>query len=287
MVHISSDADLLGRIVHTHLPILADVATTIEDLSDAIDGLLTQDRARRIRSDRLAAVGAFTEQVRQARERALRGRFDLKPLSWERIGYELEKALDKDAVIVPEIGTQKEKLLSQMKFGEENKLRVGRTTGSALGWGAGAALGVQLALPDRQVVSILGDGGFLFGQTETLWSIARHEAPLLMVIMNNHCYNETRNRNLSSAGRQYQTGKDLTSYLGHPDVDFTKIAAAYGIRGEKVRDPNDLGPALQRAVRNMREGRAVLMDIEVKPDGILSESTWYPRHSVAEIRKKG
>ena len=37
----------------------------------------------------------------------------------------------------------------------------------------------------------------------------------------------------------------------------------------------------------MREDRAVLMDIEVKPDGILSESTWYSRHSVAEIRKKG
>jgi len=40
------------------------------------------------------------------------------------------------------------------------------------------------------------DGGFLFGQSEALWSIARYEAPMLLVIMNNHLYNETRARNI-------------------------------------------------------------------------------------------
>ena len=171
-------------------------------------------------------------------------------------------------------------------MGHEDKLRIGRTTGSALGWGVGAALGVQLALPDRQVVAMQGDGGILFGQTETLWSISRYDAPVLIVVMNNHSYNETRNRNLSFGGTQFKTGKDLTSYLGDPDVDFSKIAAAYNIKGEKIFDPDDLGPALQRAVKTMREGRPYLLDLEVERDGIFSENTWRSPFSIAQLRNQ-
>lgn len=282
VVHVSFDAEQLGATVRTHLPVLSDVSTAINDLADAIDSLVTNDRLDKIRASRMGQINAFKGLIQQSRQMALQARFDQKPLSWERVGYELEKALDKDAVIVPELGTQQDKLLSQMKFGPDNKLKLGRTTGGTLGWGVGAALGAQLGLPDRQVVNLLGDGGFLFGQTETLWSIARYEAPLLMVVMNNHSYNETRNRNLGRGGVQFQREKDLTSYLGSPDVDFTKIAAAYGIPGEKVQNPQDLGPALQRATQQMKEGKAVLLDVEIAPDGILSNSTWYPRFSIAE-----
>src|SRR5438034_11751960 len=108
----------------------------------------------------------------------------------------MEPTLEQDSVHVPEVGTAKPELLKQLKFGNENKLRIGRTTGSALGWGVAAALGVNVALPERQVVSIQGDGGFLFGQTETLWSISRYDAPMLIVVMNNHVYNDSRVRNM-------------------------------------------------------------------------------------------
>jgi len=104
-------------------------------------------------------------------------------------------------------------------------------------------------------------------------------------VMNNHSYNETRNRNLAAfTGRQFQTGKDLTSYLGDPDVDFAKIAEAYSIKGEKVHDPQDLGSALQRAVKAMKGGRPYLLDLEVARDGIFAESTWHSEFSVAELR---
>ena len=95
------------------------------------------------------------------------------------------KALDKDAVIVPELGTEYYKLYRQLRLGGANKQRIGRTKGDALGWGVAAAFGVNVALPDRQVVALQGDGGFLFNQSEALWSIARYEAPMLIVIMNN------------------------------------------------------------------------------------------------------
>ena len=283
LVHVSSDPDLIGNRNFTDLPVLAHADSFISDLSDALDGVLTKDRMKRIGKERLEALGSFKQQVQRSREIALRANFDNTPIAWERVGYELEKALDEDAVIVPEIGSQNGKLFNHMKLGHGAKRRIGRTTGSALGWGVGAALGVQMALPDRQVVSLQGDGGMLFGQTETLWSISRYDAPLLIVVMNNHCYNETRNRNLSaSAGQQFQTGRELTSYLGDPDVDFAKIAEAYSIKGEKIYDPKDLGSALKRAVKTMKDGRPYLLDLEVARDGIFAESTWHSGFSVAK-----
>jgi thiamine pyrophosphate-dependent acetolactate synthase large subunit-like protein len=286
IVHVNSEPDLLNRIALTDLVIASDIRGAIRDLSDALDGILTKDRLGRIRSERLKEVSAFTSKLRQAREEALRARFDHSPLSWERVGYELEKILDKDAVIVPENGTQDTKLLSQLKLGGENKLRIGRTAGSALGWGIGAALGVNLALPERQIVALQGDGGFMFGQSETLWSISRYDAPMLIIIMNNRGYNETRIRNMNGRGAQYMAAKDLTSFLGSPDIDFTKIAEAYNIKGEKVSQSTELAPALQRALKIMRAGRPVLLDIRVAREGTFGESEWHQRYSISEIRDR-
>ena len=240
-VHVSHDPNILGRPYPVDLTIASDVRLAIRDLSDAVDGLLTRDRISRIRTSRLAEISAFTAQLNVSVETAMRAFFDRSPLSWERVGFELERALDKNAVIVPELGTQAYKLMRQLKIGGENKLKFGRTIGSALGWGVGASLGVNLALPDRQVVALQGDGGFLFGQSEALWSIARYQAPMLIVIMNNHLYNETRARNSNNGGRLFEAGKDYNGYLGDPNVDFVKIAEAYSLKGEKVRSGQRAG----------------------------------------------
>jgi thiamine pyrophosphate-dependent acetolactate synthase large subunit-like protein len=287
IVQISHDPNTLGRSVITDLSILSEVRSAINDLSNAVDGMLTKERIAKIRANRLAEISAFTNQLKQSREIALRARFDDSPLTWERVGYELERALDADAVIVPELGTEYYKLLRQLKLGGANKQKFGRTKGDALGWGLAAAFGVNLAFPDRQVVAIQGDGGFLFGQSETLWSIARYEAPMLIVIMNNHLYNESRDRNMLNAGPLYEAGKDFNGYLGDPNVEFTKIAEAYGLKGEKVKVASELPGALQRCTKMMRDGKAVVLDIDIAPDGpSLSQPTWYQRYSLADVRKK-
>jgi benzoylformate decarboxylase len=120
-----------------------------------------------------------------------------------------------------------------------------------------------------------------------LWSVARYEAPMLIVIMNNHTYNESRARNMLNGGTFYEAGRDFNGYLGDPNVEFTRIAEAYGLKGEKVKAAGDLAPALQRSLRSMRDGKAVVLDIDVEVDGApLSQPAWYQRHSIAEIRRK-
>jgi thiamine pyrophosphate-dependent acetolactate synthase large subunit-like protein len=287
IIHVSHDPDILGKAHPVDVAIASDLRLALRDISIALDGILTRPRLEAIRSARLAEVTELNRKLRQARDMALRGRFNKTPLSWERVGYELEQALEPDAVIVPEVGTQWDKLLGQLKLGYGNKPKFGRTTGSALGWGMAAAFGVNVALPERQVVAIQGDGGFLFGQSETLWSIARYEAPMLIVLMNNRVYNDSRSRNNHSDDALYREGRDYSGYLGDPNVEYTRIAEAYHLRGEKVRTPDELAPALQRALRSMREGKAVLMDIDIAPDHQpMANPTWYQRHSLAEIRNR-
>lgn len=287
IVHISHDPNTLGRAIIPDLSILSEQRLAIRDISDALDGMLTKDRMAKIRATRLAEVSKLTAELKQSRETALRARFDNSPLIWERVGYELEKALDKDAVIVPELGTEYYKLLRQLSLGGANKQRIGRTKGNALGWGMAAAFGVNVALPERQIVAIQGDGGFLFSQSEALWSIARYQAPMLIVIMNNRLYNESRDRNMLNGGPLYEAGKDFNGYLGDPNVEYAKIAEAYGLKGEKVENANELAPALQRCLKSMRDGKAVILDIAIAADGpALSQPTWYQHYSLADIRKK-
>ena len=158
--------------------------------------------------------------------------------------------------------------------------------GSALGWSMGAALGIKLALPDRQVCCMVGDGAVMFGQFESLWTAARHEIPVIFVVFNNRSYNETRLRHLSGGGKMAQQKKDLVNYLGNPDVAFADAARAFGVKGELVKDPGELKAAIKRAAVATRDGKPYLLDVLVERTGTLAESTWYPKVSVAEMRQK-
>jgi len=286
LIHVSCDYECVGRRFVPELGIVASVESVIPELSDALDGYLTAARQKTIRDERLARISDVIKGVRDAREMAFRANFDSAPLSWERVGHELERALGPNTIVVPELGTQKNKLLCQLNIGPGGKRRIGRTRGWSLGWGASAALGVQLASPNDHVLALQGDGGFLFGQTEALWSASRYSAPMLFVIMNNHAYNETRNRTLARGGPQYLLEHDMTSYLGDPDVDFAKIAAGYNIEAAKARNAESLQTCLKRAVRVIDSGRPFLLDIEVKRDGILASSTWHPDLSMGKPGKR-
>jgi thiamine pyrophosphate-dependent acetolactate synthase large subunit-like protein len=208
------------------------------------------------------------------------------------VGAELNRLLDRDAIIVPELahntwrGLGENTALTQFAFGPGEKRRIGRTIGTALGWGIGAAIGVKLAQPDRQVVALQGDGGFMFGQAESLWTMARYDVPVITVIFNNRSYNGPRNAILGRGGRQALTGRDMTCYLGDPDVDFAKVAAGFGVKGEVVRVPDEIGPAVQRAIATARDGKPYLLDVAIGRTGLAAASTWYPKFSLAAIRNR-
>jgi thiamine pyrophosphate-dependent acetolactate synthase large subunit-like protein len=143
-----------------------------------------------------------------------------------------------------------------------------------------------LAQPDRPVVAMMGDGAFLFGGPQGLWSMARYRSPVTSIVWNNHSYDVERTGMFSGGGRQFEAGRDMVCYLGDPDVDYTKIAAGLGVEGEVVLDAASFRPALQRAQKANIEGRPYLIDLHAPRHGQGATSTWHPDYSVAALRKR-
>jgi len=222
--------------------------------------------------------------MREFRQTIARENAQRTPVSLERIGLELESGLDKDTCYVCDVDSGKtiDPLLS---FGGSDKQYIG-TGPNVLGWGLAAAFGAKLARPDVPVVSVVGDGSFCFSGPQPLWTQSRYKAPIINIVLNNHSYNNERNRIWHYGGRQFQTGRDMTCYLGSPDVDYAKAAEAFGVEGEVVKEPDKLKGAIERAKRATADGRPYLLDIHTYRDGVGAASSWHPPYSVADLRQR-
>lgn len=109
-----------------------------------------------------------------------------------------------------------------------------------LGFGFPTALGVKAALPDRVVVSISGDGGFMYGMPE-LATAVQHGIGLVTVVFNNGSFgNVRRDQQRTFDGRLI--GADLAN------PDFVKLAESFGAAGYRVRSPGELRPVLENAI---------------------------------------
>ena len=287
IIDVRIEASDIGTDYPLYLGVAADVKQVAQDLVSAIKSMVTAERLEKIRGDRMEQTRQFTARLRQARLQAMKADWDKVPLTWERVASDINDTLERDACLVTEFGTEGPKALKCFTFAEGEKTLIGRTSGACLGWGVGAAVGAKIAQPDKQVVSMQGDGGFLFGgQPMALWTMSRYQIPVINVIFNNRSYNETRERSFAEGGRQAQTGKDMLSYLGDPDVDFVKLAAAFGVPGEQLTTPDQIKPAMKRAIKAAQDGKPYLIDALVGRTGHGAELASYPKFSVAAIRER-
>ncbi|MBI4490395.1 MAG: thiamine pyrophosphate-binding protein [Deltaproteobacteria bacterium] len=286
IIHARVETDDLARIFPTHFSVTGDVGHTLRDLTDAVKSMLTKERIEAIRQPRMEAAAKFTSMLRESWRKAAQARWNRSPMPWERVVFELDKAMDKDAVVVQEIADNK-RTERWISYGEEGgRTLMGRTTGQCLGWGVGAALGVKLAWPDRQVVSLQGDGGIMFGQTEAFWTYARTSTPVITVVMNNRSYDGVRRRQFAKQGKQAKFNKDMSAYMGNPDIHFAKIGEAYGIQGSFARDANELQATLKHAVQATRDGKPYIIDALIERTGPAADLVWHPPFTVAGIRTK-
>jgi thiamine pyrophosphate-dependent acetolactate synthase large subunit-like protein len=284
LISIRLDPASLARSAPVDLAMVGDLRLSIADLTAAIRGMATASRLKQIADERATRTRAYSAQMADARLAIARGLADSTPISMERLGLELEANLDRDTCYVADVDSGKT-MDPLMAFGGDDKQYFG-TGPNILGWGMAAAFGVKLARPDVPVVSVVGDGSFLFSGPQPLWSMARYKAPVTVIVLNNHSYNNERNRIWNGAGRQFETARDMTCYNGDPDVDFAKAAGAFGVEGETVKEPNGLKDAFARAKAATVEGRPYLLDIHIKREGLGAMSEWYPAYSLADQRTR-
>ena len=284
LISIRLDPTSLARGAPVDLPIVADLRLAIADLTSAIRAMATASRLKEIAEERAARTRAYAAQMIELRQNIARGLADGAPISMERLGLELEANLDRDTCYVADVNSGRA-MEALMNFGGDDK-QYFSTGPDVLGWGMAAAFGVKLARPDVPVVSVVGDGSFCFSGPQPLWTMARYKAPVTVIVLNNHSYNNERNRIWNSAGRQFEAGRDMTCYLGDPDVDYSKAASAFGVEGETVKEPSALKGAFDRAKSAMVEGRPYLLDIHIKREGLGAVSEWHPPYSLANLRTR-
>ena len=178
---------------------------------------------------------------------------------------ELESLLDRDALITTDAGNFAGWATRFINF-RDGQRYIGPTNG-AMGYSVPAAIGAKIAYPDRMVVSMVGDGGFLMTGQELATAFHHGVAPIVLVF-NNQMYGTIRmHQERAYPGRVSGTG------LTNPD--FAKFIEAFGGHGEVVSDTAEFSPAFRRAVDS---GRPAVIELRMNPEQITTRAT------IAELR---
>jgi acetolactate synthase-1/2/3 large subunit len=132
-----------------------------------------------------------------------------------------------------------------------------------LGSGFPTALGAKVANPDKPVVAITGDGGFMFGVQE-LATAVQYNIGVVTLVFNNNAYGNVRRDQ-----RQRFDGRVVAADLVNPD--FVKLAESFGVPAARVTSPDHFGPALEKAIAH---GGPYLIAIEVPRDSEVTPWTF-------------
>jgi thiamine pyrophosphate-dependent acetolactate synthase large subunit-like protein len=284
LIEVRLEPETLARTMGAEVAILADLKIAITDLVASVRGMATADRLRQLSGSRIARAREHRAQLDETNKAIAARHRASATLNMTHVITELDATLDKGASIVENGGSGTEGLChAYMNMGGAERPYY-KQSAIVLGWGVGAAFGVQLARPQSRTVAIVGDGEFMFRGPQPLWSYARYKAPSTVIVINNHSYDNERNRLWQRGGRQYETGRDMICYNGDPDIDFTKLAAGVGVEGEVVKEPGALKQSLQRAERANADGRPYILDMHIERGGIGAPSTWHPGYSIAAQR---
>ena len=139
----------------------------------------------------------------------------------------------------------------------------GSSPAAGLGWGAGAALGVKLAEPGRQVISILGDGSYIFSNPVAVHHASTmHKLPVLTIVINNAMWGAVRRATLGMYPDGEAARSNKPPFIDLDDLPaFETICEAAGGYGERVEDPKELPAAMKRALKAVDGGKQALLNV--------------------------
>lgn len=170
------------------------------------------------------------------------------PLAAERVLDLMDELAPRDAIYVNESTSTIEAMWERMRWEQPGSYYFGAAGG--LGFAMPAAVGVQLAEPDRQVIALIGDGSANYSVT-ALWTAAQHNVPVVFVILRNGTYGALR----WFAG---VLKADRVPALDVPGIDFVSIARGYGLAAERVDTDDAFATAFARA---LTAGRPSLIEV--------------------------
>ena len=252
IIQVEQDPTALGRYFPIALGIWADAPTAAGQLTDALAAM-----------DRRAEAEAWTAAFQSDRKAYLAKRdadaeMDTLPIQPSGLFRTLRGVLPRDAALTMDAGTLCLQATDAMNYWQPKSLFTPLDFG-LVGFSFAAGLGVKLAMPDRPVVSLMGDGGF--GMTVSELSTAvDHGINTVTVVMNNGCWGAEKAYQRDFFGQRY-IGADISS------PPFDKLAELYGARGFAARTLGEVSEAVEAALAC---GKPAVVDVQVDPAALYS-----------------
>jgi acetolactate synthase-1/2/3 large subunit len=249
VVQIDADPAVLGATYPVEVAVLGDARLALAALLAALRERIAHP-LRRVRGR--AAVAAAKQKKFAAFEELAHS--TERPIRPERVVATLNALLPEDAVIVADPGTPCPYLSAYYRCNRKGRHFISNRAHGALGYSIAGAVGAHFGRPDAKVLSVMGDGsfGFACGEFET---IVRLRLPITFVVFSNACYGWIKaGQRTSYQGRYFAVDFSRT--------DHARVAEAFGLRAWRVEDPEQLEPALRKAIH---AGGPTLVDVIVQP----------------------
>ena len=263
LIQIDLDPAEIGRNYPVEIGAVADVGPAVAAIADAVVARSPQGTDRpelreTIRTERRELFGASRE----------RGRSTDFPLRPERILADLREVLPADAVLVTDVGWNKNGVAQCYELPARGRFV---TPGglSTMGFGPAAAIGVQIAEPDRVVVALVGDGG-MSAQLPAVPLAVERDLPVIFLVMNNRAHGTIADLQAASFGASF--GCEFRDRDGNPySPDFAAYGRACGADGYLVEEPDGLADALREAVRRRRPA---VLDVPMVNEPVPTPGHW-------------
>jgi acetolactate synthase I/II/III large subunit len=254
-------------LLPVHVPIAADTAVALPQLLEQLRERMkaNSDAARQVR-DRRTKVEAIYNQARKKSQEWIEKTWNEKPISQARFFGEINQRVQGKAwALVSAHGRRWREVIEVT----EPAHGIGGGRGGGVGSGLPSSIGAALGHKEsgRLCVSIIGDGDFLM-TSNALWTAAKYQIPLLVLVMNNRSYyNDEEHQERMAKWRQRPVeNKGIGIRIEEPAPDLAAISRALSVEAYgPITEPDQLGSTLDKAIALVEQGKPVVVDIITQP----------------------
>ncbi len=262
IIHLHLDPWEIGKNYPARIGILGDPKETLRELEKALKDRFPHEKQKeaKVRAERVSQVKE--KRASELRERAHQERnlIPIRPLVLMEV---VADSLPLNAVVVDETISSGRGLMTFLRSDDPHSFYGMR--GGGIGWGIPAALGIKVALPDRPVVGLIGDGSAMYS-FQGLWTAARYGLAVVFVICNNRGYRILKERTYALDGFSAKSGSYIGMDLEQPYIDFISLSRSLGVPAERCEKLGELKQLLSHA---LALGGPFLLDVQV--DGSFKE----------------
>lgn len=263
LIQLGQEDWAMGKNYPSELAIKAGVRLTLEALAPVLESRRSDEQVKRAQTRAESMKAGNWSATRDQWVEKTTALASSSPIRADYLMMQLAAEMPKDAVVVEEALTSSANLLKMLSLSHRQGF-YGLASGG-IGWAVAGAIGVKLALPERPVVAVIGDGSSMYS-IQALWTAAHLNLPIKFIIANNQSYSILKGRvialpNSSSLAKERIIGMDFKN----PELDFSALARGMGVKAYQVGEPDDIVPAFRKA---MAEDGPTLLDVRIA-DGYL------------------